>query len=300
MYDVRKSCDNVARLLKCDLKEESAKTLTTFKGGGSVSVFYPADEAQFVGAYSALTARGLKPYVLGGGSNTIIADGYVDVPVISVKRLNAIKETDGEIYAESGAYVASVTRFLRENGRCGFEFLSGVPATVGGAARMNAGAFGAKTADYISKIRVLTCDNGKIDISEIDRQDIDFGYRKGLNGIILGVWIRPGSGDEHRSLTLEKEYRAARKCKQPRQPSCGSVFKNGAQPSGKLIEACGLKGKRIGGAQISELHCNFIVNIGGASARDFMDLAELAKKSVYDKFGATLENEFVYLSGNNE
>ncbi|MDE6303012.1 MAG: hypothetical protein K2M36_05445, partial [Clostridia bacterium] len=182
------------------------------------------------------------------------------------------------------------------------DFLAGVPATVGGAIRMNAGAFAEQTLDYVREIRFLRLDRLKhgeyCDTVTINAENENtfFGYRQGVRNIVLGAVFEGKQMSAEESLARAREYAAKRTAKQPKLPSCGSVFKNGAVPSGKLIDECGLKGTHIGGAQISEMHANFIVNTGGATAKDFMLLVKLCEEKVKEKFGITLEREFVYLA----
>lgn len=295
-------CQEVADECGVECKIMTASALTTFKGGGSVYAFTPESEDEFVKIYSAFAGRGIKAFILGGGSNVILADGFCRVPIICTKRLNGIRVCGDGVYAECGARICDVTAALRECGMGGFEFLSGVPATVGGAVRMNAGAFNTQTADNIKQVRILShkCDdNGTCTdcaVETVSCNKLDFGYRRGIDAIILGATITGREMEYDKSVELSKRYLSIRAAKQPKYPSCGSVFANGEIPSGKLIEECGLKGVRVGGAMISEMHGNFIVNIGGATANDFMSLVKLCEKEVYAKFGISLKREFVYLS----
>lgn len=296
MDDFICECKSIADKLKCEFSTDSARTLTTFRGGGSACVFYPRCESEFIDVYATVGERLKEPFVLGGGSDTVIADGLCKTPVVSTKRLSGVRYADGRVYAGSGAQLMAVTRKFREMGLCGLEFLCGVPLSVGGALRMNAGAFGKSAGDCALEIRILAKD-GENNFRALTkrREELDLGYRRGVSGIILGATFVGESGSEEKSLLLAKEYLNARAKKQPKYPSCGSVFKNGEKPSGALIEGCGLKGARIGGAQISSLHANFIVNRGGATGTDFITLAELAEQSVLDRYGVKLEREFVYL-----
>lgn len=302
-----------------DIKGASA--LTTFKGGGSACVFAPSCEDEFIGIYSAFSGLGIKPFILGGGSDVIISDGLCSVPVIFTKNLNNVRICDNRVYAECGARISDVIAKARMHGLGGLEFLVGVPATVGGAAHMNAGAFGAQTADYIKELRILSVgyedekpncadarQNGGADFHKderavncrikcVSKNDINFGYRQGAEETVLGVTFELERLDAIISAAKADGYLKYRAARQPKYPSCGSVFKNGDIPSGRLIEECGLKGRRVGGAMISELHGNFIVNTGGATADDFMALVQLCEREVLDKFGINMEREFIILHG---
>lgn len=295
MRDFDAKLEKIAEDFACDMKTESAATLTTFKGGGFARVFYPNDLNRFAEVLNGLTSCGFKPFILGGGSNTIIADGYIKTPIVSTKRLKRIETYKEKVYAECGAKIAKVAEKFRQTGRGGFEFLSGVPATVGGAIRMNASAFGAETEDYICEITTLNVDCDSFEVVTLDKSQIDLGYRRGFDGVILGALLSPSGISAEQSRELANSYIAARRQKQPAKPSCGSVFKNGSEAAGKLIDECGLKGRACGGARISSMHGNFIVNDGGATAGDFISLVRLCEETVYKRFGIALEREFVYL-----
>lgn len=263
----------------------SAEKITTYKGGGVIKTLYLPETQE------ELFDVARDCFILGGGSNIIIADGVVDVPVASTALLNKVWIEDGKLHAEAGAKISKAISFGREYGLGGFEFLSGVPATVGGVVKMNAGAFLRETKDYISKIKVL---NG--DCAEwLDSSAVDWEYRKGAKGVIYEVEFALENTAREESIRRARGYLCERKNRQPSLPSAGSVFKNADLPAGKYIDLCGLKGKRIGGAEVSEKHANFIVNTGGGSASDYIALANLARKSVEDKFGVKLIREFEVL-----
>lgn len=154
---------------------------------------------------------------------------------------------------------------------------------------MNAGAFGKEIADYVVEIERLSPDFAKIE--KLTRSDVRFGYRKGAEGTVLRATLLLPKTSEEESRARAAEFLFERRKKQPRQPSCGSVFRKGTLPAGFYIEKAGLKGVRLGGAEISRVHANFIVNTGGASAADFMGLAELAERRVEELFGERLEME---------
>lgn len=149
--------------------------------------------------------------------------------------------------------------------------------------------------DYVSKLYILNIDCANCDgicIEEKSAKDIDFGYRKGVGGIVLKAVLRLYPKTVEQSIAEAKLFLSQRRAKQPCMPSLGSTFKNGETASGKLIDLCGLKGLKIGGAQVSQKHANFIVNTGGATASDYLVLANFCKKAVFEKTGITLEEEF--------
>ncbi len=274
---------NVRRIEElCGLKAAlmSAAQLTSYKGGGSAWTFVPQTSEQF----GRLSELGVKP--IGGGSNVILADGICKTPLALTKRLNRV-QTEGDLLrAECGARLADVISAGRAQGLGGLEFLTGVPASIGGAIRMNAGAFGNSIGRFVVHVET---DKGALDEKALADM---FSYRKGVSAVVLSATLRLERIERSESLRIAREYLEFRGAKQPQKPSCGSVFKNGSRPSGRLVEQCGLKGARVGGAEISAVHANFIVNNGGGSAADFLALAELAKARVYENFGVTLEEEF--------
>ncbi len=265
-------------------------TLSCYRGGGIVEKMYlPSDAKELTATLGFLKAD--NPFVLGGGSNTLFCDGIIKRPIVSTANLNGVEFENGCIKAGAGAKMNDVIAFGRKNGLGGLEFLVGVPCTLGGAVRMNAGAFGAQISDYISKITVLSGDCANIE--EIDAHDIDWGYRQGPNKIILGATLNLFEMSRDESICRARDYAHIRVQKQPRLPSLGSVFKNADKSAGYYIEQAGLKGLIHGGAQISSMHANFIVNIGGGTAADYLYLANLAEETVLQKFGIKLEREFV-------
>lgn len=273
-----------------------ADRLTTFRGGGAAArVYSPRDVNAFAEFLRRNAERGRTDFhILGGGSNTVMQDGEILRPVILTTGMHDVRVEEATcegvyLYADCGARIAEVIAAGRSAGAGGLEFLAGVPATVGGAFRMNAGAFGAEIADYVVEIYSLSpdCDN----IAVTKREEIPFAYRRGAEGILLGAKLfLPAMGAEE-SRARAAEFVSERRKRQPREPSCGSVFKRGARPAGAYIEEAGLKGVRLGGAEISRVHANFIVNTGGATAADFLGLVHLARRKVEELFGERLETE---------
>lgn len=265
-------------------KDVSAEKLSTYKGGGVVKTLYlPETDEELLSVADGA-------FILGGGSNVIISDGEIDTPVVSTKLLRKITY-DGEVHAEAGARITEVISFAKTYGLGGLEFLAGVPATVGGAVKMNAGAFLYETKDYASKIKVLNSDSAKWQSTD----EIDWGYRKGVVGVVSEVAFKLEKVNPEEVNFRLCEYIKRRRKTQPQMPSVGSVFKTAEMSAGEYIDLCGLKGTRIGGAEISSVHANFIVNVGGGTAKDFISLAVLVENRVKEKFGITLEREFEVL-----
>lgn len=274
---------------------KNAREISTFKGGGNAFVFYPQSIEKAVELISVLHSENIDFSMLGKGSNTLISDGDCKQVLVSFKHINDVKIEGNFAVCEGGASVRKVVESGRKAGRGGLEFLSGVPCSVGGALKMNAGAFLSKIEDYVSKLYILNIDCANCDgicIEEKSAKDIDFGYRKGVGGIVLKAVLRLYPKTVEQSVVEAKLFLSQRRAKQPCMPSLGSTFKNGETASGKLIDLCGLKGLKIGGAQVSQKHANFIVSTGGATASDYLDLANFCKKAVFEKTGITLEEEF--------
>ena len=279
---------------------KSAKEISTFKGGGQAFVFYPQSVEKAVELIDVLGEENVDFSMLGNGSNTLVCDGNCRQVLVCLKGLCGVKIDGEKVVCEGGASVAKITFEGRKRGLGGLEFLSGVPCTLGGALKMNAGAFSSQIGDYVTKIDILNIDCANCDknrtqtrIREISVNSKDLAYRKGVDEIVLKGELKLAKKSGEQSVNEAREYLRKRQEKQPSLPSLGSVFKNGKIPSGKLIDDCGLKGVKIGGAQVSQKHANFIVNVGGASAKDYLTLASLCKKEVFEKFGILLEEEFV-------
>ena len=271
--------------IKCNV---SAKNLTTYGGNGILKELYlPESIDEIVDLYNQRD----KIYILGGGSNTIILDGINDINVVSFKHINNIEICGDTVHVGAGAKLSRLMTTVREYGLGGLEFMMGVPASVGGLVKMNAGAFGHEIGVYIDKIMSLSADNKIVEILP----PYDFGYRKGYDGVILQVDFRLERVAIDKSIEREKEYKTLRLQRQPKGRSAGSVFKNVGQGAGYYIDKVGLKGTRKGGAQISTIHGNFIVNMGGGSASDYLYLVSLAKEKVYNEFGIELTEEFKVL-----
>ena len=265
-----------------------AKNITTYGGKGVLEEIYlPETIEEVIDLFRAEK----DIFILGGGSNVIIPDGEIDKKVTSFARLNSIEIDGDKAVVAGGARLSSVVSKAREYGLGGLEFMAGVPATIGGLARMNAGAFGQEFGVYIDRITSLNPDNDKIDIFP----PFNFGYRQGFQGIVVEVQLHLERMSKETSLKRENEYRLARKLRQPQGRSTGSVFKNPDKSAGYYIDRAGLKGMRRGGAEISPLHGNFIINVDDGSAEDFLYLARTAKDRVYQQFGIELKEEFIVL-----
>ncbi|MGH7891960.1 MAG: UDP-N-acetylmuramate dehydrogenase, partial [Thermodesulfobacteriota bacterium] len=267
---------------------------TSLRVGGLADILVtPNNLEEFKKLLDLLTRSGEPWVVLGAGSNTVVYDTGIEGAVVSTRKLKKIEITDEDkVYAETGAVLGTILNKTIKAGLAGFEFAAGIPGTVGGGIFMNAGANGGEIKDVLETVWVWL---GGEEIA-IDRKDLKFEYRKSYlpEGSVItraSFGLRRGNPQEiERSV---KEYMDKRNRTQPiKMSNTGSIFKNPPEiPAGKLLDELGFKGLSIGGAKFSEMHANFIVNAGCASASDVLGLIEKAKKAALDKRGITLETE---------
>jgi len=276
------------------------KDYTTFKIGGKAKYFYIAESTEDL-VKAVLTSKkcSLPFFVLGGGSNILVADkGFNGLVIRILNTKYLILNT--KISAEAAVPLSLLAKKSAEGNLTGLEWGIGIPGTVGGAIRGNAGAFGGSMADIIKQVEVYDIDDEKRRI--LQKQDCEFVYRgsifkKNPNLIILSTELELQKGEKDKIEEKMKEYLNYRKERQPLSfPSAGSIFKNPSDISaGQLVDQCGLKGKRIGNVQISEKHANFIVNLEDGKAEDVLKLINIMKKQVKDKFNIQLEEEIQYV-----
>ena len=291
--------DQTAQALGCPLRvDEPMARHTTFQIGGPADRFLIVENAaQLQGLLSCLRQAGIPYLVLGKGSNLLVSDKGIRGAVLHLggdfKKVEVL--TDGRtLRAGAGAPLASVCALARERSLTGLEFAWGIPGSVGGGAYMDAGAYGGEMRDVVSRVLHLGPDGAP---GEARGEELCFGYRKsrytGGEDIITAVEFTLQPGDPAAIAGKMEELMARRKDKQPYDmPSAGSVFKrpqNGFAAA--LIERFGLKGRRVGGAQVSEKHAGFIVNTGGASCQDVLELIAVIQKTVEEQTGTCLECE---------
>ncbi|MCL2095496.1 MAG: UDP-N-acetylmuramate dehydrogenase [Oscillospiraceae bacterium] len=290
----------------CTVKtNESLKDYTTFKIGGTANlVVFPDNIENFTGLFKIIKEYDLKYILLGNGSNVLLCENNFDGVVIITSRMNNIRLgspdfSDSEkIYADCGASLNRLANTARDNSLSGLEFAYGIPGTLGGAVCMNAGAYGGQISDVIYSSEYIDCRT--CEVFALDRDAHEFAYResvyeKNKDYILLSAALELKRGEksaEEIEAAMNKNM-AARKEKQPLEyPSAGSVFKRGADFfTARLIDESGLKGCRIGGAQVSEKHAGFIINRGGAKFSDVLKLIERIKSDVYSKTGKKIECE---------
>jgi len=229
--------------------------------------------------------------VIGCGSKLLVSDDGYDGTVI-VMRISGIEATARGVYAYAGTPLPVLAPFCERMGKSGLEWACGIPGSVGGAVKLNAGAYGKSMSDVIDYVDVLVGDK----VVSIYNRDLDFGYRtSSIPYVVVGASFVCGCDEIDQIAARRLQYTALRRERQPTGYSCGSVFVGADRPAGWYIEQAGLKGLRQGGAVISDKHANFIINEGFASSRDINTLIRTVKAEVKAKFGVSLREEVVYL-----
>ncbi len=292
------------------LKESLAK-YTTFKIGGTANFLIEVEtEEKLIGLLNFLSQEGIKYFILGGGSNILFSDNDFDGVVIKIK-MQKLEIFNNTIKAEAGVLLSQVVTLALKNNLSGMEWGVGIPGTVGGAVRGNAGAMGKETANCIDSVKVWR--DGEI--FELNNQECQFGYRESIfknsQDIILSAVFKLTSGEEKAIKESMQTYLKQRTGRYPSFPSAGSFFKNidvnkwsgkkedlppifwerGKIPVGWLVEQVGMKGYTVGGAKVSDEHGNFIINFANGNQADILSVVETVREKVYNKFGIELEPE---------
>lgn len=269
----------------------------TFKIGGPARLFVqPIDHAQLCRAVALCKAQGVRYYLLGNGSNILFADEGYNGAVLDISSMQDAVEVHGtQLTAGAGVRLSALCKTALEHGLTGLEFAYGIPGTVGGAVYMNAGAYGGELKDVLESVTFL---DDNLQLRTLPAADLAMGYRTSIfeqnpGWCILSVTVVLHRGDGAAVLAKMQELLGKRKEKQPLEwPSAGSTFKRPVGAfAGKLIEDCGLRGFTVGGAQISEKHCGFVINRGGATCADVVALTEQVRQIVEARTGFVLERE---------
>lgn len=298
--------NNVKKIIKNGriLKNEPMSRHTSMKVGGNAAYYIiPANVSELSGIIRYLYNNKIEYYVIGNGTNLLVSDKGYDGVIIDLGRHDdtsftqlGIDDSSDQVIFDAGAgcLMGAIGKYAKQFGGSGFEELSGIPGCIGGAAVMNAGAYGTEMKDLISSVDIVSA---KGELKHLSRDEIEYGYRTSSlmeNGdIVARVELHLKKDDPEKIGKRMDDYLARRKEKQPLEyPSSGSTFKRPeGDYAGRLIEASGLSGFSIGGAQVSEKHCGFVINKGGASARDVYDLINMIQNVVYEKQGIKLEPE---------
>ncbi len=263
-------------------------------GGPADALVVPQNRQQLQQIIQFCLQNGIPYFVLGEGANLLIADEGIPGVVLRLHHCcGELYHSGTRVYVGSGCLVANLVQYCEEHALAGVEFMSGIPGTVGGALRMNAGAFVGEIGDRVITIEALDASGNLITISKTEAA---FAYRRadGLTDkLLLGTWLQLQKGDSNQLRQARQQYLTRRAEKQPLEyPSCGSVFKRPpGDYAGRLIEAAHCKGLRVGNAQVSTKHANFIVNLGGATAQDIFSLIQKVQQKVFQQFGVWLEPE---------
>lgn len=285
------------------LENEPMNVHSSFRIGGPVrALAVPEDVMSLSRVCAVLKENRLAPMILGNGTNILFPDeGLKDLFIISTEKLTKMFLLDEEtIYAEAGVPLAKLAGFAHQNGLSGLEFASGIPGTLGGGVIMNAGAYGGEMKDAVESVVCYYVQDQRL--YELDREQCRFEYRNSLfkkmgGCIVLSAVLKLKKGDSAEIAAKMRELNERRRDKQPLDlPSAGSAFK---RPEGgyaaALIDECGLRGYTVGGAQISEKHAGFAVNIGGATSHDVYDLLKHVRDTVYLEKKVALEPEIIIL-----
>jgi len=279
-----------------------ASCISLCVGGPADAVATPANRVELASLLRLCAQHRVRHDILGSGFNTLATDERVPGVVVRLSRLRRLEERPGELLrAEAGVSHSQISRFCVSRGFAGLEFGAGIPGTIGGWLAMNAGIPEREVKDVVHEIEVMSPTGKRI--SHIGRGSLRFVYRalRGLapGSVILSALLEIGISTRESVRAEVDRNLAKRSGSQPLNiPSCGSVFKNPpGDHAGRLIESVGLKGHRIGGAQISPVHANFITNTGNACAADVLALIEMARATVHERTGLRLETEVHVLGG---
>ena len=293
--------DSIYKKLTTIIEESKIKTNedmskhTSFKAGGKAKFYIKAKTVEdVINTVKISKENNIPIVVLGNGSNILFKDEEFNGVVLKIE-LDTLKIEENIITAEAGVKNAILGRKALDNNLQGFEFAAGIPGTIGGAIRMNAGAYGGEIKDIVQDVEYLDYEDLKI--KKITNKECNFEYRHSVfcenKNIILSATFKLENGIKEEIANRMNEFAKSRKEKQPLEyPSTGSTFKRGTDfITAKLIDECGLKGYQIGGAQVSEKHAGFIINKENATAKDIIDLVEYVKKTVKEKTGKSIDLE---------
>ena len=279
--------------------QEDMKKHTTFQAGGPAEYYVRPKRSQIQPVLSLCRQYGIPWMVIGNGSNLLAGDKGIPGVVMEIGRMaDGIAITEETLIAEAGALLPSVARQAAQQELAGMEFAAGIPGSVGGAVVMNAGAYGGEMKQILRKVTVLTEEGRE---KELSLEELELGYRQSCiarnHYIVLEAEFGLAKGRKEEILLRMEELREKRREKQPLEyPSAGSTFKRPeGYFAGKLIEDAGLRGYQVGGAQVSEKHCGFVINKGNASAAEIRRLILDVQAQVEAKFGVRLEPEVKFI-----
>lgn len=286
-----------ARKINCPAVENASMSeYTTFKTGGPAeTLLLPDNEEQLKSVLKFCKSQGIKPFVLGKGSNLLVSDnGISGVTIHLGNGFDYANEENGNVRCGASMSMNRLCRFALSQSLSGLEFAFGIPGSVGGAVYMNAGAYGGEIKDVLVSCTYLTLDGEKVTLTG---DEMELGYRTSVfgktEGVIIEAEIKLEHGDRSEIQAKMEDFLNRRKSKQPLEyPSAGSTFKRPeGYFAGALIEGCNLKGFSVGGAQVSEKHAGFVINKENATSQDILDLIHEVQRIVLKEKGVTLETE---------
>ena len=292
----------IERILPAEqiLRQELMSLHTTFRTGGRAELFLEIKTAgQLQKLLTFFKESGTKYFVVGNGSNLLVSDDGYDGVILHIgEAFHEIRIGEEKITAQAGALLGRTASAALEHSLTGLEFASGIPGSVGGGVVMNAGAYGGEMSQVVSRVKGFTSEGTEV---EFTNKELDFGYRNSLlkreKIVVTEVEFSLFGGVRKEISAQMADFAERRRTKQPLEyPSAGSTFKRPeGYFAGKLIMDAGLRGHRAGGAQVSEKHCGFIVNRGGATTADIRQLMKEVQDRVKEQFGVELEPEVIYL-----
>lgn len=276
------------------LRNEPMKNHSSFKVGGPAEIFIEIEsEEQLAEVYTLLRGMELSPIIIGKGSNILVRDEGIKGVILHMGEGFAAVKIEGDtLYAQAGATMASVASAALRESLKGMEFAHGIPGSIGGGVMMNAGAYGGELKDIVCRVRYMDAE-GNI----LETEDCRFAYRHSRfeeeESVILGAYIKLEKGEKEAIAAQMKLLSEKRMGSQPLdKPSAGSTFKRPATGyAAAMIDECGLKGLRVGDAQVSEKHAGFVVNVGNATFADVKAVMEKVQEEVFRRFGTMLEPE---------
>ena len=305
--------DELKKVLPEDriLLQEPMRLHCSFRTGGPADLFLRvSSREELEGVLRILRQAQVPTYLLGRGTNVLVADEGIRGAVVTMTdRMDRIEVSGNTVTAEAGAPLSRIAAAAKDHGLTGLEFAAGIPGSLGGAILMNAGAYGGEMKQVVREVTMLkstaASDQGSSGAEDtvvtIPGEEMEFGYRtsrvKTEGGIVLSATFALEKGDPAQIAAKMEDLAARRRDKQPLEyPSAGSTFKRPEGDfAGRLIEEAGLRGFSIGGAQVSEKHCGFVINRGGATSADVMAVIDAVRARVFETSGRMLEREVIYL-----
>ncbi len=281
------------------LRDEKMSAHTSFRIGGPASLYViPSDAEGLISAYRAAKFIGVKTYILGKGTNVLFDDEGYDGAVITTAAMDSVSCDGTRIKCQAGYSMTGLARVALDNSLAGLSFAYGIPGSVGGAVYMNAGAYNGETSFVLEESTYFDTTDGTV--RTLSKDEHEFGYRTSSykshpERIILDATFLLRKGSYYEIKAEMDDFMERRRTKQPLEyPSAGSVFKRyPGRYTAQMIDEAGLKGASVGGAKVSEKHAGFIINTGGATCRDVLDLISLIKNTIKEKFGIDIECEVI-------